>query len=84
MDFKERLPSKKKEIDLQNIIEFWSKNIIEDMQWFPIQGIMVHKSDDIKIPAEHLQSLLKVLSMFKIRIGMMRALVAKMFQMILE
>ena len=42
------------------------KNIIEDMQWFPIQSIMLHTSDKFKHPEGHLQSLLKVFSMFKI------------------
>ena len=38
------------------------------MKWFTFQGIVLHTADNIKHPEEHLQSLLKVFSMFKIRI----------------
>ena len=38
------------------------------MIWFPFQSIMLHTSDYIKSPSDHLQSLLKLFSMFKIMI----------------
>ena len=38
------------------------------MKWFPFQGIMLHATDNIECPAEHLIYLLKLFSMFKIRI----------------
>ena len=50
MDSKERLPPKKKEIDCHNSIELCPKIINEDMKWFPFQGIMLHTTDEIKIP----------------------------------
>ena len=33
---------------------YWPKNIIEDIQWFPFQGIMLHTVDNSKIPEYHL------------------------------
>ena len=36
------------------------------MQWFTLQGIMFHTDNNIRSPADHLQSLLKVFLMFKI------------------
>ena len=38
------------------------------MQLFPIQSFMLYTADDINHPDDHFQSLLKVFSMFKIRI----------------
>ena len=38
------------------------------MHWFPFQGIMLYKENNIKSPADHLKSLLKVFLMFKISI----------------
>ena len=38
------------------------------MKWFPFQVIMLHAADNIQCPAEHLKLLLKVLSIFKIKI----------------
>ena len=37
---------------------YGQKGIIEYMQWFSFQGIMLHTADNIKIQAENLQSLL--------------------------
>ena len=34
---------------------------------FPFEGIILHTSNNINSPAEHLQALLKLLSMFKLR-----------------
>ena len=48
--------------------EFPPKLIIEDMKWFPLQGNMLHASDNIEFPAENLELFLKVISMFNIRI----------------
>ena len=44
------------------------RNIFEDMQWFPLQGIMLHTENNINIPEQNLQSLLNLFSMFKFRI----------------
>ena len=68
IDKKERLTSNEKEIDRHNSQEFWLKSIIGDMNWFPFQGIMLHAADNIECPSDHLKYLLKVLSMFKIKI----------------
>ena len=68
MDAKEILPSKKKQIDCRNSIELWPKSIIEFMQWFHFKIIMLHISDKIKSPAEHLKLFLKLFLMSKIRI----------------
>ena len=38
------------------------------MKWFPFEGIILHTEDNIECPAEHLKQLLKVFSMFKIKI----------------
>ena len=38
------------------------------MQWFPSQGIMFHAADNIKCLEDNFQSLLKLLSMFKINV----------------
>ena len=38
------------------------------MELFPFQGIILHAADNIYCSAEHLKLLLKLLSMFKIRI----------------
>ena len=38
-----------------------AKIIVEDMQWFPFQRIMLHTADKINPPVDHLQSLLKLL-----------------------
>ena len=38
------------------------------MKWFPFQCFMLHVEYSIDFPEEHLKSLLKLLSMFKIRI----------------
>ena len=38
------------------------------MKWFPFRGIIFHAADNIECPAEYLKSLLKVFSMFKIKI----------------
>ena len=56
---KEILTSKNREIDSHNSIELRRRSIIEDMQWFYFHGIMLHTEDNIKRPAELLQSLLK-------------------------
>ena len=65
---KRKLLSNNEEIDRHNIKYFLPTIIIEDMQWFLFQGIMLHAENNIKSPADHLKSLLKVLSMFKISI----------------
>ena len=44
-----------------------AKIIIEDMKWFPFQGIILHAEDNIECPEEHLKLLLKLFSMFKIK-----------------
>ena len=38
------------------------------MKWFPFQGIMLHATDNIECPSEHLKVLLKLFSIFKIKI----------------
>ena len=38
------------------------------MKWFPFQGIMLHAADNNECPEEHLKFMLKVFSMFKIRV----------------
>ena len=38
------------------------------MKWFPFQGIMFHAANNIECQAEHFRYLLKLFSMFKIRI----------------
>ena len=50
------------------IAKKFSKIIIEDMKWFSFRGIMLHSADNIECPEENLKFLLKLLSMFKIRI----------------
>ena len=35
------------------------------MEWFPFQGIMLHTENNMKVPDEHLYSLLKLLSISK-------------------
>ena len=42
--------------------------MMEDMQWFYLQSIMVHRGNNTNIPNEHLHYLLKVFSILKIRI----------------
>ena len=64
----ERLLSKKKEIDFQISIELCPNSIIEEIQWFSFQGIMLHKADNIKSSEEHLQLLLRIFSILRIRI----------------
>ena len=49
------------------------------MQWFPFKVIMFHTSNHMNSPVEHLQSLLKLLSMLKIGILYDEAIVAKKF-----
>ena len=48
--------------------KLWPKTIIEDMEWFPFQGTMLYAANHINSPAENFRSLLKLFSMFKIRI----------------
>ena len=38
------------------------------MNWFPVKGIIMNAEDNIECPADHLKSLLKLFSMFKIKI----------------
>ena len=42
--------------------------IIEDKKWFHFQGIMLYAEDNIERPKYHFKLLLKVFSIFKIRI----------------
>ena len=42
--------------------------MIEDVQWFTFQSIVLHTANIINSPEDHLKSLLKVFSMFMIRI----------------
>ena len=51
IDKKEKPPPKKKVIDRNDSQGFWPKFIIEDMKWFPFQGIMPHTSGNIECPA---------------------------------
>ena len=53
-------------IDYQNRQALQPKSIIEDMQWFPFQGIMLHTENNINSPDDNLKSLLKVFSIFKL------------------
>ena len=47
------------------------------MQWFPFQGIVLNAANNIKSPEEHFQSLLKVFTMFNIRIWYDESIVHK-------
>ena len=38
------------------------------MKWFPFQGVILHAADNIERPADHLKLLIKLLSIFNIRI----------------
>ena len=59
---------KEKGFDRHDGQECWPESIIEDMKWFPFQGIMLNAADNIECPEEQLKILLKVFSMFKINI----------------
>ena len=65
---KKKLLSKEIQIYLHDSQELLPKNIIEDMKWFLLRGIMLHAADNIECPEDHLKLLLKVFSMFKIMV----------------
>ena len=44
------------------------KIMLQLPNWFPFQGIIFHTADKFKPQPDHLQSLLKIFSMFKIKI----------------
>ena len=44
--------------------EFWQTRIFEDLQRFPCHIIMLHTENNMKVPTDILQYLLKVFSMF--------------------
>ena len=52
---KEIIHTEKKKFDRHDSREFWTNIIIEYMQWFIFQYIMLHKADNIKHPGYHLQ-----------------------------
>ena len=68
LNSKQKLTSKKRDIGHHHSKELWPETISEDMKRIPFQSIMLHTDNYIKSPSEHLQSLLKLFQMFKIRI----------------
>ena len=57
-----------RKIDCHDSCEFYPEIICKDVRWFCFQVIMLQTENNIKMPFDILQSLLKVFSMFKIRI----------------
>ena len=45
----------KRKIDRHGSQELWTKIMIEDIQWFPLQVIILHTAYTINNPEEHLQ-----------------------------
>ena len=50
---------------------------MEDTSWFTFQSIMLNIENHIKSPDDHLQALLKLFSMFKIKLYMVGTLITK-------
>ena len=84
IDKREILLPKETGINRRDSQRFLPKNILKDMKWFPFQGVMLHVAYNIECPVEHLNFLLKVFSIFKIRIYMMEKFITNMFQRLLE
>ena len=59
--------SLKKKIDHHDSREFWSNIICEDIKWFPFNSIMIHAANNIKVPYELSDYMLKILSIFNLR-----------------
>ena len=75
----------RKKKSIGKIANNFVKRFIEDIEWFPFQGIMLNAADNIECPAEYLIFLFKTFSIFKISIiYMMRPLITKVFQRLLE
>ena len=57
--------------------ELCLKIIIEDIQWFTFQSIVLHRENHSNSSTDHLQSLFKLFSMFKISIWYDNSIVCK-------